>query len=178
MKNGLWGVDVKRRRAEIWSGAEAKISTTTVERSGQGIAVPLGLPDAELARYKNKSFAIPRLSCRSGISSRQLSGPRERRMRTGTSWRKRLRRLFERLSLRYERVMGMRSGIDFSCCFSRVFEGRTMRTKWLTCENMAYQRRTSTMLLRGPLMKCKYYNVGRIGVNQYSVVQLNCIPVG
>jgi uncharacterized protein YbjT (DUF2867 family) len=56
VQSGLWGIDVKGRRAEILKGADAKISTTTVLRSGQGIAVLLSLPEAELAQYKNKSF--------------------------------------------------------------------------------------------------------------------------
>jgi uncharacterized protein YbjT (DUF2867 family) len=56
VKSGLWGVDVKGRKAEILKGADAKISTTTVSRSGEAIAVLLSLPEAELAQYRNKSY--------------------------------------------------------------------------------------------------------------------------
>ena len=56
VQNGLWGIDVKGRKAEIFKGADARISTTTVSRSGEGIAVLLSLPETELARYKNQSY--------------------------------------------------------------------------------------------------------------------------
>jgi uncharacterized protein YbjT (DUF2867 family) len=56
IQSSLWGIDVKGRKAEILKGADAKISTTTVSRSGEGIAVLLSLPEAELARYKNRSY--------------------------------------------------------------------------------------------------------------------------
>ncbi|KAH8799125.1 hypothetical protein F5884DRAFT_758610 [Xylogone sp. PMI_703] len=53
---GLWGIDIKEHKAQILRGADAKISTTTVSRTGEGIAVLLSLPETELAQYKNKSF--------------------------------------------------------------------------------------------------------------------------
>jgi hypothetical protein len=43
-------------KAEIFKGADAKILTTTVLRSGEGIAVLLSLPEAELAQYKNTPY--------------------------------------------------------------------------------------------------------------------------
>lgn len=55
---GLWGFDVKNRKAEIFRGADAKISTTTLARTGEGVAALLSLPDTELAQYKNKSFYV------------------------------------------------------------------------------------------------------------------------
>jgi uncharacterized protein YbjT (DUF2867 family) len=56
IQNGLWGIQVKDRKVEIFKGADAKISTTTVSRSGEGIAVLLSLSEAELAKHKNKSY--------------------------------------------------------------------------------------------------------------------------
>ncbi len=56
IQSGLWGIDVKGRKAGILTGADAKISTTTVSRSGEGIAVLLSLPEVELAQYKNTSY--------------------------------------------------------------------------------------------------------------------------
>jgi hypothetical protein len=37
IQSGLWGVQVGDRKAEIFKGADAKISTTTVVRCGEGI---------------------------------------------------------------------------------------------------------------------------------------------
>lgn len=54
--SGLWGIDVRGRKAELLKNAEAKISTTTVSRSGEGIAVLLSLPETELAQFKNSSY--------------------------------------------------------------------------------------------------------------------------
>lgn len=56
IQSGLWGFDIKGRKAEIIKGADAKISTTTLSRSGEGIAVLLSLTEAELARYKDQSY--------------------------------------------------------------------------------------------------------------------------
>ncbi|PNP42353.1 hypothetical protein TGAMA5MH_06035 [Trichoderma gamsii] len=53
---GLWGIDVKDRKVELFKNAEAKVSTTTVSRSGEVIAALLSLPETELAQYKNKSY--------------------------------------------------------------------------------------------------------------------------
>lgn len=53
---GLWGINVKDRKVELLKNAEAKVSTTTVSRSGEVIAVLLSLPETELAQYKNKSY--------------------------------------------------------------------------------------------------------------------------
>jgi hypothetical protein len=58
IQSGLWGVDIGDRKAEIFKRVDAKISTTTVSRSGEGIAMLLSLPEAELAQYKNKSYYI------------------------------------------------------------------------------------------------------------------------
>ncbi|KAL6890513.1 hypothetical protein GGI43DRAFT_430627 [Trichoderma evansii] len=56
IQSGLWGIDVKDRKVEMLKNAEVKISTTTVSRSGEGIAVLLSLPETELAQFKNKSY--------------------------------------------------------------------------------------------------------------------------
>jgi len=55
---GLWGFNVKDRKALIFNGADAKISTTTLARTGAAVAVLLSLPEAELAKYKNNSFYV------------------------------------------------------------------------------------------------------------------------
>lgn len=56
IQSGLWGIDVKGRKAEIFKNADAKISTTTLSRSGEGVAVLVSLPETELAQFKNKSY--------------------------------------------------------------------------------------------------------------------------
>lgn len=56
VQTGLWGIDVKGRKVELFKNAEAKVSTTNVPRSGEGIAVLLSLPETELAQFKNKSY--------------------------------------------------------------------------------------------------------------------------
>lgn len=56
VQSGLWGIDVKGRKVEMLKNADAKISTTTVSRSGEGIAVLLSLPETELAQFKNSSY--------------------------------------------------------------------------------------------------------------------------
>jgi hypothetical protein len=58
IQSGLLGVHVGNRKAEIFKGADSKISTTAVSRSGEGIAVLLSLPEAELAQYKNTSYYL------------------------------------------------------------------------------------------------------------------------
>lgn len=40
----------------MFKNADAKISTTTLSRSGEGVAVLLNLPEAELAQFRNKSY--------------------------------------------------------------------------------------------------------------------------
>jgi uncharacterized protein YbjT (DUF2867 family) len=54
--SGLWGISAKDRKFELLRNADAKISTTTVSRSGEGIAVLLSLPETELAQFKNSSY--------------------------------------------------------------------------------------------------------------------------
>ncbi|KAL7929506.1 NAD(P)-binding protein [Trichoderma chlorosporum] len=55
---GLWGFDVKGRKADLFRGADAKISTTTLARTGEGVAALLSLPEADLVQYQNSSFYI------------------------------------------------------------------------------------------------------------------------
>ncbi|KAK5064721.1 hypothetical protein LTR84_000555 [Exophiala bonariae] len=56
IRNGLWGIDVRSRKAEIFKDGNAKFSTTTLTRCGEGIAVLLSLPEIDLAHYKNQSY--------------------------------------------------------------------------------------------------------------------------
>ncbi|KFY43318.1 hypothetical protein V495_04023 [Pseudogymnoascus sp. VKM F-4514 (FW-929)] len=56
---GLWGIDPKARKATIWRGANAKTNTTTVAHTGEVAAAVLSLPEADLAKYKNKAVYAP-----------------------------------------------------------------------------------------------------------------------
>lgn len=56
---GLWGIDIKGRKATIWRGAEAKVNTATVGHTGEAIAAVVSLPEAELAKYKNSAVYAP-----------------------------------------------------------------------------------------------------------------------
>lgn len=56
---GLWGIDCKARKATIWRGADSKANTSTVQRTAEVAAAVLSLPEAELARYKNKAVYAP-----------------------------------------------------------------------------------------------------------------------
>jgi nucleoside-diphosphate-sugar epimerase len=58
IQDGLWGFDISNRKAHIFKGADAKISTTTLTRTGDGIALLLSLPEAEFSQYKDRSFYI------------------------------------------------------------------------------------------------------------------------
>jgi len=56
---GLWGVDAKARKAMLWRGAVAKANTATIAHTGQAVAAALSLPEADLAKYKNKAVYTP-----------------------------------------------------------------------------------------------------------------------
>ncbi|KAH7007576.1 putative oxidoreductase CipA-like protein [Ilyonectria destructans] len=56
---GLWGIDAKARKATIWKGADAKVNTATIAHCGQAVAAVLSLPEADLAKYKNKAVYAP-----------------------------------------------------------------------------------------------------------------------
>ncbi|KAI8679137.1 NAD(P)-binding domain-containingprotein [Fusarium keratoplasticum] len=56
---GLWGIDAKARKATIWRGADAKVNTATIAHTGQAVAAALSLPEADLAKYKNKAVYTP-----------------------------------------------------------------------------------------------------------------------
>lgn len=56
---GLWGVDVKGRKATLWKGADGKVNTSTVQHTSELIAAVLSLPEADLARYKNQAVYAP-----------------------------------------------------------------------------------------------------------------------
>lgn len=56
---GLWGIDPKARKATIWRGANAKANTASIAHTGQAVAATLGLPEADLAKYKNKGVYTP-----------------------------------------------------------------------------------------------------------------------
>ncbi|KAI5456056.1 putative oxidoreductase CipA-like protein [Mariannaea sp. PMI_226] len=58
---GLWGIDAKARKATLWKGAEAKINTASINHTGEAIAAALALPEADLAKYKNKAVYTPSL---------------------------------------------------------------------------------------------------------------------
>lgn len=56
---GLWGIEPKARKATIWRGADAKTSTASVAHTGEAAAAVLSLPEADLAKYKNKAVYTP-----------------------------------------------------------------------------------------------------------------------
>ncbi|KAI1049692.1 hypothetical protein LB505_011849 [Fusarium chuoi] len=59
IKSGLWGIDVEKRKAAIWTGAVGKVNTSSVAHTGQATAAVLSLPGRDLSRYKNKAFYVP-----------------------------------------------------------------------------------------------------------------------
>ncbi|KAE9373824.1 putative oxidoreductase CipA-like protein [Stipitochalara longipes BDJ] len=56
---GLWGIDPKARKATLWQGADAKANTATIAHTGEALAAVLSLPEADLAKYKNKAVYTP-----------------------------------------------------------------------------------------------------------------------
>ncbi|EMT67888.1 hypothetical protein FOC4_g10000696 [Fusarium odoratissimum] len=59
LNQGLWGIEPKTRNATIWRGADAKINTATISHTAEAVAAVLSLPEAELAKYKNKAVYTP-----------------------------------------------------------------------------------------------------------------------
>ncbi|KNB01380.1 hypothetical protein FOXG_04645 [Fusarium oxysporum f. sp. lycopersici 4287] len=55
LNQGLWGIEPKARKATIWRGADAKVNTATISHTAEAVAAVLSLPEAELAKYKNKA---------------------------------------------------------------------------------------------------------------------------
>ena len=56
---GLFGIDTKARKATLWKGADAKANTATIAHTGRALAAVLSLPEADLAKYKNKAVYTP-----------------------------------------------------------------------------------------------------------------------
>ncbi|KAM0543429.1 hypothetical protein ACHAPJ_012292 [Fusarium lateritium] len=56
---GFWSIDTKQKKATIYSGANGKLSTSSVTHTGQATAAVLGLPEDDLAKYKNKAVYVP-----------------------------------------------------------------------------------------------------------------------
>jgi hypothetical protein len=59
LADGLWGIDAKSRKATIWQGANSKVNTATIAHTGEALAATLSLPEADLAKYKNKAVYAP-----------------------------------------------------------------------------------------------------------------------
>jgi hypothetical protein len=59
LTQGLWGIEPKTRKATIWRGADAKINTATISHTAEAVAAVLSLPEADLAKYKNKAVYTP-----------------------------------------------------------------------------------------------------------------------
>jgi uncharacterized protein YbjT (DUF2867 family) len=53
LNRGMWGVDVPNKKASMYTGAEGKFNTTSLQQVGRGVAALLSLPDAQLEKYKN-----------------------------------------------------------------------------------------------------------------------------
>ncbi|KAH8714508.1 hypothetical protein BGZ61DRAFT_449150 [Ilyonectria robusta] len=58
MGQGLWGIDIKARKATLYSGGSTKANTSTLQRVGEAVAELLSLPEEQLAAYKNKAFYV------------------------------------------------------------------------------------------------------------------------
>lgn len=56
---GLWGIDLRARKATIWRGADSKVNTATVQHTAEAVAAVLSLPEAELAKYRNNAVYTP-----------------------------------------------------------------------------------------------------------------------
>lgn len=59
LKNGMWGVDAKARKATLWGGANGKANTATVAHTAQVVAAALSMPEADLSQYKRKAVYAP-----------------------------------------------------------------------------------------------------------------------
>ncbi|KAF5229590.1 hypothetical protein FOXYS1_15928 [Fusarium oxysporum] len=59
LNQGLWGIEPKTRKATMWRGADAKVNTATISHTAEAVAAVLSLPEAELAKYKNKAVYTP-----------------------------------------------------------------------------------------------------------------------
>lgn len=59
--NGLWGIDIKERKATIWSGADSLVSVASVEHTGKAVAAAIGLPEDKLQQFKGKAIYAPSL---------------------------------------------------------------------------------------------------------------------
>ncbi|KAJ4165978.1 hypothetical protein NW765_007204 [Fusarium oxysporum] len=59
LNQGLWGIEPKARKATMWRGADAKVNTATISHTAEAVAAVLSLPEAELAKYKNKAVYTP-----------------------------------------------------------------------------------------------------------------------
>lgn len=59
--NGLWGIDVKERKATIWGGADSLVSTASVDYTGKAVAAAIGLPEDKLQRFKGNAIYVPSL---------------------------------------------------------------------------------------------------------------------
>ncbi|KAM5527794.1 hypothetical protein FOXYSP1_19667 [Fusarium oxysporum f. sp. phaseoli] len=73
LTQGLLGIEPKTRKATIWRGAD-KINTATISHTAEAVAAVLSLPEAELAKYKNKAVYTPsfHLTQREILSTIQL----------------------------------------------------------------------------------------------------------
>ena len=58
LRLGGWGMRIKERRVTLWEGGNTKINTATLKRSGEATAELLSLPDAELEKFRNRSFFV------------------------------------------------------------------------------------------------------------------------
>lgn len=58
---GLWGIDVKAKTATIYKGADGPVNMATISHTGQALGAALGLPEADLAKYKNNAIYTPSL---------------------------------------------------------------------------------------------------------------------
>ena len=58
---GNWGIDIKNRKATIYGEGNTKLNTANLQRTADGTATLLSLPEEELAAFKNKPFYVTSL---------------------------------------------------------------------------------------------------------------------
>jgi hypothetical protein len=59
---GIFGLDVKGKKATLWNNGNNKITTSTMDRVSSATAQLLSLPEADFAAYKNKAFYVSSFS--------------------------------------------------------------------------------------------------------------------
>lgn len=59
LSNGLWGIDIKSRKATLYPGAGGRVTTSSITHTGEAIAAVLSLPETDLASYRKQAVYTP-----------------------------------------------------------------------------------------------------------------------